>query len=96
MKGWVWIIRWLLFRLRYARLYQVHHEKHEEFTTSSPSHIYINRNNNRLVFKVKDGHRLELKTPEKMKLFGSTKKQIGEIKHGENILSFEAVEAFLV
>ena len=48
------------------------------------------------MFKVKDGHRLELKTPKKMKLFGSTKKQIGEIKHGENILSFEAVEAFLV
>ena len=36
-------------------------------------HIYIDRINNRLVFKIKDGSTLELKTPEAMKLFASTK-----------------------
>ena len=35
--------------------------------------IYINRINKRLVFKIKDGYKLELKTPETMKFFGSTK-----------------------
>ena len=39
-------------------------------------HVYINIINNRLVFKIKDGYKLELKTPETMKLFGSTKKLI--------------------
>ena len=35
--------------------------------------IYINRINNRLVFKLKDEYELELQTPEIMKSFGSTK-----------------------
>ena len=34
----------------------------------------MNRINNRLVFKTKDGYKLELQTTEIMKLFGSTKK----------------------
>ena len=36
--------------------------------------MYINRISNRLVFKIKDGYKLELKTPEAIKLFDSTKK----------------------
>ena len=31
--------------------------------------------NNRLLFKIKDGDKLELQTPETIKLFGSTKKK---------------------
>ena len=31
--------------------------------------------NNRLLFKIKDGYKLELQTPETIKLFGSTNKQ---------------------
>ena len=37
-------------------------------------HVYINRINNRLVFKIKDECKLVLQTPGTMKLFGSTKK----------------------
>ena len=48
-------------------------KKHETFPTNPPIHIYINRINNRLVLKIKDGYKLELQTPETMKLFGSTK-----------------------
>ena len=62
-----------LFSGRYSRLYQVYHKKHETLPTNPPIHIYINRINNRLVFKIKDGYKLELQTPETMKLFGSTK-----------------------
>ena len=36
-------------------------------------HVYINRINNRLVFKIKDGYKLELETPETVKLFESSK-----------------------
>ena len=39
--------------------------------------------NNRLVFEIKDGYKLELQTPETMELFGSTKKLIDKTKNGE-------------
>ena len=55
--------------------------KHETITTIFPIHVCINRINNRFVFKIKDGCKLELQTPETMKLFGSSKKLIN---HTEN------------
>ena len=48
-------------------------KKHETLTTIPPIHVYINRTNNRLVFKIKEGRKLELQIPETIKLFGSTK-----------------------
>ena len=48
-------------------------KKHETLTTIPPIHVYINRINNRLVFKIEDRQKLELQTPKTMKLFGSTK-----------------------
>ena len=38
-------------------------------------HVFINRINNRLVLKIQNEYKLELQTPETMKLFGSTKKK---------------------
>ena len=55
-------------------------KKHETLTTISPIHVSINRINNRLVFKIKAGYKLELKTPETMKLFRSTEKLIDKTK----------------
>ena len=46
----------------------------ETLPTNHPIHIYINRINNRLVFRIKDEYKLELQTPETMKPFGSIKK----------------------
>ena len=48
-------------------------KKHETLTTNCSIYVYINRINNILVFQIKDGYKLELQTPETMKLFGSTK-----------------------
>ena len=56
-------------------------KKHETLTKIPPIHIYINRINNRLVFKIKDAYKLELQTPETMKLFVSTKKIIDKTKN---------------
>ena len=56
-------------------------KKYETLPTNPPIHIYINRINNRLVFKIKDGYKLELQTPETMKLFGCTKKNNWQNKH---------------
>ena len=55
-------------------------KKHETLTTIPPIYVYISRVNNRLVFKMQDRYKLELQTPETMKLFGSTKKLIDKIK----------------
>ena len=48
-------------------------KKQETSTTIPTIPIHINRINNIAVFKIKDGYKLELKTPETMNLFESTK-----------------------
>ena len=42
-------------------------KKHGTFPAISIIHVCIKRSNNRLVFKIKDGCRLELEMPETMK-----------------------------
>ena len=46
-------------------------------------HAYMNRINSGLMFKMKDGCKLELRIPETMKLFGSTRKLIDKTKNVE-------------
>ena len=48
------------------------------------------------MFKIKDGYKLELQTPETMKLFGSAKKLIDKTKNGDNVPSLEVFEVVLV
>ena len=48
------------------------------------------------MFEIKDGYKLELQTPETIKLFGSTKKLINKTKNGEKVPSLEVVEIFLI
>ena len=47
-------------------------KKHETLTENPPIQIYPNKIKNRIVFKIKTGYKLELLTPETMKLLGST------------------------
>ena len=56
----------------------------------------MNRIKNRIVFKIKTGYKLELLTPETMKLLGSTKKDVEKDKGGENVPKLESVEVVLV
>ena len=77
------------------RLYRVHQKKHEKSATNLPIDIYINRISNTLVFKSKDGYKLELQASENMKLFNSTKKLLETTKNGENVPSLEVVEVVL-
>ena len=71
-------------------------QKHETLTTIPLIYVFINQINNKLVFKIKGGSKLELQIPEKMKLPGSTKKLIEKIKNGEHVSSLEAVKVVLV
>ena len=50
-------------------------KKHETLTENPPVQIYVNKIKNRIVFKIKTGYKLELLTPETMKLLESTKKR---------------------
>ena len=45
--------------------------KHETIPDNSPIQIYENRIKNTIVFKIKTGYKLELLSPETMKLLGS-------------------------
>ena len=47
-------------------------KKHETLTENPPIQIYPNKTKNRIVFKIKTVYKLELLTPETMKLLGST------------------------
>ena len=49
-------------------------KKHKTLTENPPVQIYPNKIKNKVVFKIKTGYKLELLTPETMKLLGSTKK----------------------
>ena len=71
--------------------------KKQVILTDNPSiKIYSNKIKNRIVFKIKNGYKLELLTPETMKLLGSTKKVVDKDKNGENIPKLEIVEVVLV
>ena len=58
--------------------------------------MYINRIENRITFKIKNGYYLELLTLETMKLLGSTESKITKNKNGENVPYLEIVELVLV
>ena len=55
-------------------------EKHGENTNKPSVQIYVNKIENRITFKIKDGYSLELLTPETMKLLGSTENKIKTVK----------------
>ena len=70
-------------------------EKHREDIDEPSVQIYVNKTENRITFKIKDGYSLELLTPETMKLLGSTKNKITEDKNGENVPHLEITEVIL-
>ena len=71
-------------------------KKHETFTDVSPVLIYVNEINNRIVFKIKSGYKLELLLKETMKLFGSTSNSINKDKNSELVPKLESVDFVLV
>ena len=71
-------------------------KKHETLTEDPPVEIYPNKTKNRIVFKIKTGYKLELLTPETMRLLESTKKDVDQDKNGEDVPKLESVEAVLV
>ena len=71
-------------------------KKHSESVDNPPIRRYVNRIENRIMFKIKSGYYLELLTPETMKLLGSAESEITKDKNGENVARLEVVELVLV
>ena len=67
-------------------------KKHETLTENPLIQIYPNKIKNRIVFKIKTSYKLELLTPETIKLLGSTKKDVDKDKNGKNVPKLESVE----
>ena len=65
--------------------------------TDNPSiRIYVNKKENRIMFKIKTEYYLKLLMPGTMKLLASTKSKITEDKDGENLPHLELIELVLV
>ena len=71
-------------------------KKHSENVNNPSIRMYINRIENRITFKIKNGYYLELLTPQTMKLLGSTESKISKDKNGENVPHLEVAELVLV
>ena len=56
-------------------------KKHGENTDKSSVQIYVNKIENRVTFKIKDGYSLELLMSETMKLLGTTENKITKDKN---------------
>ena len=71
-------------------------KSHGENTGKPSVQIYVDKTENRVTLKIKNGYSLELLTPETMKLLGSTKNKITKDKNGENVPHLEITEVVLV
>ena len=67
-------------------------KKHGENIDNPSVRIYVNKIENRITFKIKNGYYLELLTPKTMKLLGSAENKITKEKNGQNVTHLEITE----
>ena len=70
-------------------------KKHETLIENPSIQIYPNKIKNRIASKIKTDYKLELLTPETMKLLGSTNKDVDADKNRENVPKLESVEVVI-
>ena len=71
-------------------------KKRGESVDNPSIRTYVNRIENTITFKIKNGNYFELLTPETMKFLGSTESKITKDKNSENVPHLEIVELVLV
>ena len=71
-------------------------KKHETIADVSPVLIYVNEINNRIVFKIKSGYKLELLSKETIKLLGNLTNTIDGDKNSELVPKLESVDLVLL
>ena len=70
-------------------------KNHGEIIDNPSVMIYVNKIENRITLKIKNGYTLELLTPETIKLLGSTENKITKDRNGENVPHLEITEVAL-
>ena len=71
-------------------------KKHGKSVDKPSVKINVNKIENRVTFKMKNGYSLEILMSETMKVLGSTEYKITKNKNGENLLHPEITEVVLV
>ena len=96
MEWWIWFVRWFLFNFWHSGLLWIYCQKHKTLAENPPIQIYPNKIKRRIVFKVKTSYKLELLSPETMKLLVSTKKGVGKNKDWEDVPKLQPVQVVLM
>ena len=104
MEWTIWITWWVMFCIRYSRLFWICLsrlfwiciKKHETVADNYSIRVYANKMENRITFKIKTGYYLKLLTPETMKLLGSIKNKTAKDKNGANVPYLQITEVVLV
>ena len=65
----------MVFRIGYSILFWLYFKKHGENIDKPSVQIFVNKIENRVSFKIKNGYSLKLLTPETAKLLGSTERK---------------------
>ena len=71
-------------------------KKHGESVDNPSIRIYVNKIENRITFKIKNGYYRELLTPEAMKLLGNTESKVTRDMNGEEVPHLEVTELVFV
>ena len=81
----------IVFCIKYSNYFEYILKKHGENTDKPSVQIYVNKIEDSVKFKIKDGYSVERLTPETMKLLGRTENKITK-----DIPHFEIAEVVLV
>ena len=96
MEWKTWITWWIIFSMRYSRLFWIYLKKQETITDNPSVRVCINKIGNRITFKIKTGYHLELLSLETMKVLESTKNEITKDENSENVPRLEINEIVLI
>ena len=94
MEWRIWITWWIIFCIRYERLFLIYLKKYETVADNPSIIIYLNKIENRITIKIKTGYYPEMLTPETMKLIGNIKNNINRDENDKNVPNLEVTEVY--
>ena len=96
MEWRIWIKWWIIFCIRFKRLFLIYLKKYETVADNPSIIIYSNKIENRITVKIKTGYYPEILTPETMKLIGNIINNINRDENDKNVPYLEVTEVVLV
>ena len=96
MEWRIWIKWWIIFCIRFKRLFLIYLKKYETVADNPSIIIYLNKIENRITIKIKTGYYPEILTPETMKLIGNIINNINRDENDKNVPYLEVTEVVLV